>query len=79
LTFTFNLSLSSVIFSNQMKIAKVWPIFKEGQKQNIANYRAISILSAFSKILETVKHNRVVDSLNKFNLISNPQNGFWKK
>jgi hypothetical protein len=37
LTFIFNLSLCSGIFPNQMKIAKVRPIFKNGHKQNIAN------------------------------------------
>jgi hypothetical protein len=54
LTFIFNLSLSSGTFPNQMKIAKVCPIFKKGQKQNITNYRPISVLSVFSKILETL-------------------------
>jgi hypothetical protein len=47
LTFIIHLSLSSGIFPNQMKIAKVRPIFKKGQKQNIENYRPISILSGF--------------------------------
>jgi hypothetical protein len=79
LTFIFNLSLSSGIFPDQMKIAKVRPIFKKGQKQNIANYRPISILSVFSKILETLMYNRVENFLHKFNLISNAQNGFRKK
>jgi hypothetical protein len=37
-----------------------------------------SILSAFSKILETLMYNRVVNFLDKFNLISNAQNGFRK-
>ncbi|PNF17023.1 hypothetical protein B7P43_G02754 [Cryptotermes secundus] len=78
LTFIFNLSLSSGIFPDQMKIAKVRPIFKKGQKQNITNYRPISILSVFSKILETLMYNRVVNFLNKFKLISNAQNGFRK-
>jgi hypothetical protein len=78
LTFIFNLSLSSGTFPNQMKVAKVRPIFKKGQKQNITNYRPISVLSVFSKILETLMYNRVVNFLNKFKLISNAQNGFRK-
>jgi hypothetical protein len=61
LTFIFNLSLSSGIFPNQMKIAKVRTIFKKGQKQNIASYGPISILSVFSKIFETLMYNRVVN------------------
>jgi hypothetical protein len=78
LTFIINLSLSSGIFLNQTKIAKVRPIFKKGQKQNIENYRLISILSGFSKILETLTYNTVVNFLDKFNLISNARNGFRK-
>jgi hypothetical protein len=78
LTFIINLSLSSGIFPNQMKIAKVQPIFKKGQKHNIENYRLISILSGFSKLLETLMYNRVFNFLDTFNLISNAQNGFRK-
>jgi hypothetical protein len=78
LTFIFNLSLSNGTFPNLMKIAKVRPIFKKGQKHNIANYRPISILPVFSKILETLMYNRVVNFLNKFKLISDAQNGFRK-
>jgi hypothetical protein len=51
-TVIINLSLSSGIFPNQMKIAKVRPIFKKGQKQNIENYRPILILSGFQKFLK---------------------------
>jgi hypothetical protein len=61
-----------------MKIAKVRPIFKKGQKQNIENYRPILILFGFSKILETLLYNRVVNFIDTFNLISNAQSGFRK-
>jgi hypothetical protein len=76
LTFIINLSLGSGIFPNQIKIAKVRHICKKGQKQNIENYRPISILSALTKIIETLMYNKVVNFLDKFNLISNAQNGF---
>jgi hypothetical protein len=59
-----------------MKIAKERPIFKKGQKQNVENYEPISILSGFSNILETLMYNRVVNFLDKVNLISSAQNGF---
>jgi hypothetical protein len=52
LTFIINLSLSSGIFPNQMKIAKVRPIFKKGHKQNIEHYRPILILFGFKKFLK---------------------------
>ena len=47
----FNISFSTGIFPSEMKIAKVIPLFKNG---NTSDYRPISILSQFSKILETI-------------------------
>jgi hypothetical protein len=52
LTFIFNLSLCSGIFPNQVNIAKVRPIYKNGRKEEVSNYRPISILPVFSKIFE---------------------------
>jgi hypothetical protein len=79
LTFIFNLSLSSGTFPHLMKIAKVRPIHKKGQKQEISNYRPISVLPAFSKILEMLIYNRVMSFLKKHNLVSEAQNGFRGK
>ena len=44
-----NLSFSKGIFPQQMKIAKVIPIFESGDKSQFNNYRPISVLSQFSK------------------------------
>jgi hypothetical protein len=76
LTIIYNLSLSTGTFPNLIKIAKVRPIFKKGRKQDVSNYRPISILTVFSKILELIMYNRVVSFLNKHNLITSVQNGF---
>ena len=46
-------------FPNEMKIAKVSPIFKE--KLQAGKYRPISILPVFSKILDKIMYNRVYD------------------
>jgi hypothetical protein len=59
-----------------VKIAKVWSIYKKGGKQEISNYRPISILAVFPKILETLIYKRAVTFLNKHNLVSEAQNGF---
>jgi hypothetical protein len=37
-----------------LKISKIKPIPKGGDKRDILNYRPISILSVFSKILEKI-------------------------
>jgi len=40
-----------------MKKAKIKPLFKKGDRQDVKNYRLISILSVFSKPLEKLMHN----------------------
>ena len=40
------------IFPEKLKVAKVSPIFKVGNIEEIGNYRPISVLPIFSKILE---------------------------
>ena len=57
----FNLSFSSGIFPNDMKIAKIIPLFKNGRKTDFTNYRPISILSQFSKIMYCLTANTVLD------------------
>lgn len=73
-----NSSLISGKFPEQFKLAKVCPIFKKGDKQNINNYRPISLLSTFSKILEKVMYNRLVRFLDCNGALSNAQFGFQK-
>lgn len=70
----FNLALKTSVFPNRWKEAKVVPIFKNGDKSHIINYRSISILSNFSKLFEVVLYNRIYPSVH--NLISQSQHGF---
>jgi hypothetical protein len=51
LTQIINLSLSSGIYPDLLKIAKVIPVFKTDNPENFTNYRPISLLSNFSKLL----------------------------
>ena len=52
LSYLFNSAFQFGMFPLCLKTAKVIPIFKSGDKSDISNYRPISILSTFSKILE---------------------------
>ena len=59
--FISNLSLRMVNFSKPLMIAVVTCLFKSGNPQLIENYRAISILVAFSKILEKIVVTQLMD------------------
>jgi hypothetical protein len=76
LTHIFNISLSLGIFPDLMKKAKIRPLFKKGDKLDIQNYRPIAVLTVFSKMLEKIMYNRLLSFLNKFNILTDEQNGF---
>ena len=66
----FNRSLSEGIFPIALKKAKVIPLFKDGDRSKPENYRPISLLPQFSKLLEKLIKVRNLKFLNKFNIIS---------
>jgi hypothetical protein len=74
-----NSSMREGIFPNSLKIAKVSPIFKSGDRTFPGNYRPISVLSAISKIFETVILKRVLDYLRAANFFNEAQFGFLSK
>ena len=76
LAYIFNLSLSSGIVPDNIKIAKVIPIFKKGDTSETKNYRPISILPSLSKVLERIVFIRTTDFLNKHNIFCESQFGF---
>lgn len=65
LALLFNESLSTGIFPDLFKKAVVVPLFKSGDRLDISNYRPISLLSVFSKILEKLVHSRLMKFLEK--------------
>ena len=46
------MSFSQGVFPEVNKIAKIIPIHKKGSTKDVNNYRPISLLSTFSKIIE---------------------------
>ena len=72
----FNVSLFTGIFPDNMKLAKVTPIFKSDDRAMPNNYRPISVLPVFSKILEKIMHKRLSTYLTKFDLLTHNQYGF---
>ena len=59
-----------------MKIAKVIPLFKGGDAEDFSNYRPVSLLSQFSKILEKLYNNRLLSLMNVNNVLFSGQFGF---
>ncbi|XP_055589747.1 uncharacterized protein LOC129741945 [Uranotaenia lowii] len=72
----FNDCIQSGGFPESLKTAHVIPIYKAGKKTNCSNYRPISVLSVFSKILEKLLATRVLQFLKQHNLLYCYQYGF---
>ena len=69
----FNISLQTGVFPDSMKIARVIPLFKNGNMNDFTNYRPISLLSQFSKILENIFHNRMMSFIEEKNILYESQ------
>ena len=79
LCYIINLSFSSGIFPDVLKVAKVIPIHKGGSTQLVNNFRPISLLSIFDKIIEKLMHKRLYDFLEEHDILYQYQFGFRKK
>jgi hypothetical protein len=71
-----NSSIVTSIVPDDIKVAKVIPIFKSCDKSQMCNYRPISILPYFSKFFEKNMRNRVIDCLQSRHLLIMNQYGF---
>ena len=73
-----NLSLKSAQIAEDLKTAKITPIFKDGEKSKYTNYRPISVLPTISKILERCVYNQLIRHLESHNILSSQQHGLRK-
>ncbi len=71
--------MANGIFPHKLKLAKVVPVYKSEDKMLVSNYRPISVLPVFSKILEKLMHFRLETFINKHNILSQNQFGFREK
>ena len=78
LSHIINHSVKEGTFPNTLKQAKVTPLFKSGPREDIKNYRPISVLPIFDKIFEKAMHNRLIKFLDKNNYLDVNQHGFQK-
>ena len=76
LTLIINQTITTGIFPNQLKIAKVVPIFKKNVQTDVKNYRPISVLPTISKIFENVMQTQLMEYFTSHNLLASQQYGF---
>ena len=79
LTRILNQSLRSGFFPSVFKKAKIVPVPKGGDLNDLGNFRPISLLSCISKILERAVHTQLYDYLQEYKLLSSRQSGFRPK
>ena len=76
ITLIINQSILTGSFPDNLKLAKVVPIFKKDDKSQIKNYRPISVLPVISKIFQNVIHTQLIEYFTDNNLLSSQQYGF---
>lgn len=77
LSILFNLSLTSGIFPCLWKQGIVVPVYKDGDKRNVANYRPIVTLNSIAKVFKSIVFDEIFRSTE--HLIINEQHGFMKR
>ena len=78
MTMIINFSFEMGIFPDSLKLARITPIYKDGDQTNPSNYRPISSLPYMSKIFERCMVNRLVSFCDKYSIISAKQFGFQR-
>ena len=68
-----NESFRQGVFPDNLKVGMVYPIHKVDSEIVCTNYRPISILHIFGKLLEKLMQKRLSDYLNKCNILYDHQ------
>ena len=79
ITHIINKSISTGIVPKQMKVAKVIPIHKSSDPSILKNYRPVSLLPAFSKLLEKIMYDKLMTFLTNKAVLYKHQYGFRPK
>ena len=76
--FLFNTSIETSQFPDSWKVARITPIFKEGDKTEKSNYRPISVLPVISKLFEKLVFNQLYHYMKENGLFTSDQSGFLR-
>ena len=72
----FNKCINEGVFPDTFKTAEVIPLFKGGDREDLGNYRPISLLPAIGKLFEKLLASRIIKFFIKYELFSPAQFGF---
>lgn len=78
-TVIINNIINDCQFPDELKIAKIIPIFKKGQRDLMDNYRPIAILPTFAKIIEFIMYSQLMNFLRNTHFFHPDQYGFLPK
>ena len=81
LSYIFNQSLVDGVVPTDFKLARVTPVYKNGEDCDISNhsdYRPISVICHIAKIFERLVKNQLLTFLNANDLLSHDQSGYLK-
>jgi hypothetical protein len=76
LAYICNKSFETGCFPSRLKYSTVIPIFKTGDRLDIANFRPISLIISFSKILEKLIAKRIQEHATQYQIVAKEQYGF---
>ena len=79
LAFLVNDSFASGNFPEKLKFARITPVFKKDLRFDKDNYRPLSVLSNFSKLLEKAMYHRLYSYLEELKILYPLQFGFREK
>ena len=72
----FNRAICTQTYPSDLNIAKVSAIFKSGEKEDLNNYRPISVIPTVARLFERLIYNQIYDYLTNNNLLNSKQYGF---
>ena len=72
----FNRSIGQGIFPDDWKCARVGPLFKAGDRNDVNNYRRISVISVVAKVFERIVYDQLYAYLEEHSIICKYQSGF---
>ena len=78
LSLVVNQAFNTGVFPSKLKLAKVIPLFKKGDKTSIENYRPIALLPCMSKVLEKIINIQLYDYFQSNHLLYKSQYRFRK-